>query len=153
MFYNYSKFKYLYIIFINVYQKVFEKKYNYKMINMTNVVKIAKMDEEKRKEEMSKVFGKILKEKEEKQLKALEEMIKDMKEATDNEYIDLCLTNLGISASLPDDQLKAFVAIRMKANSELPDDIKSRDMKMLSTALGKAPENVKTRISAFMPKN
>ncbi len=120
---------------------------------MANAVKIAKMDEEKRKEEMSKLIGKLLKDKEEKQLKTLVEMITDMKEATDEEYINLCLTNMGIASTLNDTQLKGFMALRMKANSELPGDIKSRDMKMINDAMGKVPENTRNKLSAAMPKN
>ncbi len=140
-------------IFISyIYRKIFKVLSNFNMIKMVNTEKIAKMDEEKRKEEMSKVFEKLFKDKEEKQIKTLKEMVTDMKKATDDEYLNLCLTNMGIAATLPEDQLKGFITVRMKANSELPDELKTRDMKMLNEAMAKAPEDVKAKLAPLMPK-
>ncbi len=123
------------------------------MIKMVNIVKIAKMDDEKRKKEMTGILMDLLKEKSEKTQKELEKLITEMKNVTDDEYLNLCLTNMLIANTLDDENVKNFLALRLKANSEMPDNIKSRDMKMIESAMAKSPENVRARLSSLMPKN
>jgi len=118
-----------------------------------DVLKIAKMDAEKRKSEMMGFFNLIEKENDENRLITMVSMIKKMKNAADEEYLNLCLTNMDIVSTFGDSDMKDFMALRMKANSELPDDMKSRDMKMINDAMKTATDRVRTRLTNAMPKN
>ncbi len=127
------------------------------MINMdTNdydVLKIAKMDAAKRKSEMIDFFNLIEKENDTDRLKTMVSMIEKMKDATDSEYLNLCLTNMDIVSTFSDSDMKDFMALRMKANSELPDDMKKRDMNMVNNAMKTATVHVRNRLTNAMPKN
>lgn len=118
-----------------------------------DVLKIAKMDTDKRKSEMIDFFNLIEKENDTDRLKTMVSMIEKMKDATDSEYLNLCLTNMDIVSTFNDSDMRDFMALRMKANSELPDDIKNRDMNMINNAMKTATERVRNRLTNAMPKN
>jgi hypothetical protein len=120
------------------------------MIKMVDIVAIAQMDSEKRKETMQKLFGEMLKEDDSKKIAMMKDLITAMNKTDDATYTGLCLTNLEIASQFGDDELKAFVALRMRTNSELPQEIKTRDMKMIQAAMAKVPSSVSQRVSKFM---
>ncbi len=120
------------------------------MTKMEDIITIAKMDSEKRKETMQKLFGEMLKEDDSKKISMMKNLITGMGKTDDATYIGLCTTNLGIAAEMEDKELKAFVALRLKANSELPADLKARDMNMIQAAMGKVPASISQRIAGFM---
>ncbi len=120
------------------------------MIKMEDIVTIAKMDSEKRKETMMKLFSDMFKEDDSKKVEMMKNLITAMNKTDDATYIGLCTTNISIASSMGDDELKAFVALRMKANSELPADIRTRDLNMIQSAMGKVPSSVSQRIAKFM---
>jgi hypothetical protein len=120
------------------------------LIKMVDVLKIAKMDSKDRESAMQKLFGDIFKESDAKKVEMLKSFIMEMNKADDETYINLCRTNLGIASSMDDNTLKTFIGLRMKANSELPEDIKVRDMNMIKEAMEKSPKSVSAKISKFM---
>ena len=120
------------------------------MIKMENIVTIAKMNPDKRKEEMQKLLTEMLKVDDASKVKTMKDLITEMNKADDETYIGLCMTNLGIASEFSDDQLKAFIALRMKANSELPPDLQKRDMKMIQATMQKMPQAIVQKVSKFM---
>jgi len=120
------------------------------MIKMEDIVTIAKMDSEKRKETMQKLFGEMLKEDDSKKITMMKDLITEMSKADDATYIGLCATNLEIASGFSDDEIKGFVALRMKTNSELPPELKARDMKMIQGAMAKVPPSVSQKVAKFM---
>ncbi|MEM0140188.1 MAG: hypothetical protein QXZ44_06215 [Ferroplasma sp.] len=120
------------------------------MIKMIDIVAISKMEPEKRKMEMQKVLTGMFTLSDSEKIKDMKAMIIAMENATDEEYSELCLTNIGIASTLPDAQLKAFFELRMKVNSELPSDARERDMKMIRMALQKEPSDISKKISGMM---
>ncbi|MEM0140373.1 MAG: hypothetical protein QXZ44_07190 [Ferroplasma sp.] len=113
-------------------------------------VEISEMDDKDRENEMNKIFGELFNKKPEEIVEELESMITDMRKATDDNYLKLCLTNLGITSNLSDEKLKDFVSLRLKANSRLPDYIKNRDMQILQKAIKQAPAEIRDRVLKFM---
>ncbi len=120
------------------------------MIKMEDILTIAKMSPEKRKEAMQKLFAQMFKEDDAAKVKMIKGLITEMNKADDETYIGLCTTNMGIASELSDAQLKGFVALRMKANSELPPELQKRDMKMIQATMQKMPQSVVQKISKFM---
>ncbi len=120
------------------------------MIKMDDPVKIAKMDSENRKKAMQEVFNEMFKHSDEEKVDLIKNFITGIRAVDDSTYIGLCTTNLDLAAGMGENELKAFVGIRMKANSELPPDLKARDMKLLQAAMGKVPASVSGKISKFM---
>ncbi|MFP3165306.1 MAG: dehydrogenase [Acidianus sp.] len=102
---------------------------------------------------MSKLFQQLLQMKDEDKINTLKGLIREMAEkATDEEYLNLCKTNLKLASTLPDDVLKAFIQLRMQASSQLPKDLHDRDMKLLTKALGEVDTQIREKISRNMPK-
>ena len=116
-----------------------------------DVVALADLSEVERSEKMGAMFQQLGSLPEEEQLAALRSMIREMAEkATDIQYLRLCATNLTLAASLPNDQLKPFLANRMKASSSLPVQLAERDMKHVQEAISKAQPSIREKITSNM---
>ncbi|SMD30356.1 dehydrogenase [Picrophilus oshimae] len=116
-----------------------------------NIVEIARMPENERKSEMMDLFKNLMSKNDAEMLSSMKDLITEMcRDANENEYINLCLTNMSIVLSMDDRSLKSFIKIRMKANSELNDSYKSRDMEMIEKAMERLPENDRKRLMAAM---
>ncbi|AAT43336.1 hypothetical dehydrogenase [Picrophilus oshimae DSM 9789] len=127
--------------------------YCYLFIEMIimNIVEIARMPENERKSEMMDLFKNLMSKNDAEMLSSMKDLITEMcRDANENEYINLCLTNMSIVLSMDDRSLKSFIKIRMKANSELNDSYKSRDMEMIEKAMERLPENDRKRLMAAM---
>ena len=123
------------------------------MIKMEDIITIAKMSPEKRKEAMQKLFAQMFKEDDAAKVKMIKGLITEINKADDETYIGLCTTNMGIASELSDDQLKGFVALRMKANSELPPELQKRDMKMMQATMQKMPLLCDLCVNALLCRN
>ena len=71
--------------------------------------------------------------------------------ANDEEYINLCKTNIKLASTLPDNILKAFLKIRLQASAELPKNIHDKDMNMINRALALVEPSIREKILKNMP--
>ncbi|EZQ11262.1 MULTISPECIES: hypothetical protein [Acidianus] len=117
-----------------------------------DIVQISKLPEKERENAMEKLFEGLMKMNDDKaKLDALKSLIKEMVEkATDDEYINLCLTNLKIASKLPDEQLKPFIQLRLRASQELPANLSKRDNDMMQKALKMLDPKTAEKISRNM---
>ncbi|AUW94458.1 MAG: dehydrogenase [Sulfobacillus thermosulfidooxidans] len=116
-----------------------------------DVIAIGSMPAHEREVAMGKMFEKLMEMPESEQMSAFEALIGQMAEkGTDEQYRNLCLTNLKLAAGLPDSALKPFLMMRMKAASHLSPPLAQRDMKMLQEALEQSDPAIKEKIAQNM---
>jgi hypothetical protein len=100
---------------------------------------------------MGQMFQQLLPLSAEQQKEALGDLLRQMGEkASDQQYLDLCATNLKLAAMLPDATLKQFLAVRMQAVSELPPALAERDRTLLRQALDQADHAIGEKITRNM---
>jgi len=120
-------------------------------INLPDIVQISKLNEKEREKTMSSLFSELLKMPDKQKLEILKNLLKEMGDrASDEEYINLCKTNIKIASSLPEDTLSAFLKLRMQAVSELPKNYQDRDQKLMMNALNTFSDDIKNKIMNAM---
>ncbi|HBQ93913.1 MAG: dehydrogenase [Firmicutes bacterium] len=116
-----------------------------------NVLAIASLDAVEREAKMGELFQQLLPLPESEQLSALQALIREMGEkATDDQYRNLCFTNLKLAANLPDEALKNFLRVRLEAGRTLPPQLAERDQKLMKMSLGEVDEQIRAKISKNM---
>lgn len=119
--------------------------------NLPDIVQISKLNEKEREKTMSSLFSELLKMPDKQKLEILKNLLKEMGDrASDEEYINLCKTNIKIASSLPEDTLSAFLKLRMQAVSELPKNYQDRDQKLMMNALNTFSDDIKNKIMNAM---
>jgi len=117
----------------------------------TEISKILKMDKEKQSATMLQIFQGLLGKSIDEIASAMKDMIMQVDKAgTDNEYVKLCETNLGLVRSLPPETAEKIIRARLKAQAELPEKQKKRDTADLSKALASVDKDGK--ITAIIKK-
>jgi len=120
-------------------------------INLLDIVQISKLNDKEREKTMSSLFSELLKMPDKQKLEILKNLLKEMGDrASDEEYINLCKTNIKIASSLPEDTLSAFLKLRMQAVSELPKNYQDRDQKLMMNALNTFSDDIKNKIMNAM---
>ncbi|AWR93572.1 dehydrogenase [Acidianus brierleyi] len=120
-------------------------------INLPDIVQISKLNEKEREKTMSSLFSELLKMPDKQKLEILKNLLKEMGDrASDEEYINLCKTNIKVASSLPEDTLSAFLKLRMQAVSELPKNYQDRDQKLMMNALNTFSDDIKNKIMNAM---
>ncbi len=117
---------------------------------MKSIVEISEMNPEDMEKEMKEILYSIKDHSENDIIDTLKGFLIEMRKVNDENYLKLCITNMSIISKFNDDDLKNFIMLRLKANSEVPDFIQKRDLDIIKKALEKAPEDVRNRISKFM---
>ncbi len=116
-----------------------------------DVLAVASMSEGDREKAMGQVFEQLMPLSEEQQVSKFHELIGEMAEkASDEQYANLCSTNLKLASALPAPDLKKFLAVRMKAAARLPKNLSERDMKLLQASLAKCSPAIQEKISQNM---
>ncbi|CAC11672.1 hypothetical protein [Thermoplasma acidophilum] len=101
-----------------------------------DIGKILKMKKKEQSDAMLALFQGLLDKDVDQISTAMKGLIEDVdKIASDKEYISLCETNLNLVKGLPEATAEKIISARLKAQSELPENIKSRDSKNLAEAL------------------
>ncbi|WP_175266767.1 hypothetical protein [Acidiplasma cupricumulans] len=78
-------------------------------------------------------------------------MIIEMRKATDENYVNFCITVFKVISEMDGDKIRDYLNLRVKANMDLPEMIRDRDLKMMEKALAAAPDDVIQKISKYMP--
>ncbi|MCL4352781.1 MAG: dehydrogenase [Firmicutes bacterium] len=121
------------------------------MSQSIDVLTIAALPEEDREATMGQMFQQLLPLNVEQQKNALGDLLRQMGEkASDQQYLDLCATNLKLAAMLPDKTLHQFLAVRMQAAAELPSELAERDGTLLRQALEHADHGIREKITRNM---
>ncbi len=121
------------------------------MQSLPDLIQVARLNEKEREEAMSKLFSQLMAMDDRQKLEALRQLIRFMAEkATDEEYLNLCKTNVKIASSLPDNVLSAFLKLRMEAVSGLPKELQGRDQRLLSLALQGLDERSRQKVMMAM---
>ncbi|AEB95174.1 hypothetical protein [Metallosphaera cuprina] len=122
------------------------------MAGQIDVVQIARLSERERESTMRSLFQQLLALNDDQKLSTLKGLVKEMGEkANDEEYINLCKTNMKLASTLSDDMLKVFLKIRLQASAELPKNIHDRDMNMINRALALVEPSIREKIQRNMP--
>ncbi len=110
-------------------------------INLSLDVKsLLKLPENKKEETLKNVFSSLLGLQQEQVVNALTDFIKEVqKYANDDQYKEICKTNLKIISSLPENVAKQVVMMRLQAQNNLPESMKNRDKKVLNDAINESP--------------
>ncbi len=112
-----------------------------------NVLAVASMAPDEREAKMGELFQQLLPLPEPDQLSALQALIKEMAEkATDEQYKNLCFTNLKLAAGLPDEILKKFLVVRLEAGRTLPQPLAERDHMLMQESLGEVDAGIRNKI-------
>ncbi len=122
------------------------------MAEQIDVVAIASMPEEDREATMGQLFHQLLPLDPAQQQDSLEHLIRAMGEhANDQQYLDLCATNLKLASMLPDADLARFLSVRLNAAAALPPNLAERDMNLMQQALKQSDASIQKKISLNMP--
>jgi hypothetical protein len=112
---------------------------------------VSRLNDKEREEVMSKLFSQLMSMDERQKVEAMREMIKYMAEkATDEEYLNLCRTNIKLASGLQDNVLSSFLKVRMQAVSQLPKELRDRDQRLLATALQSLDEKTREKMMKAM---
>ncbi len=115
--------------------------------NLPDIVQISRLSDKEREQVISNLFSELLKMPDNQKIEALKALLKEMGDkASDEEYINLCKTNIKVASSLPESTLSAFLKARMQAISQLPKNYQVRDQKLLMAALNTFDESTKNKI-------
>ena len=105
-----------------------------------DVRQLLSMDPASRERFLRGLFGQLLGMSREQVVGALVEFLKALSAAaTDEQYKDVCKTNVGIIAGLPADVARQVVQMRLEAQSRLPPDLRERDQRLLNQAIAESP--------------
>lgn len=105
-----------------------------------DVRQVIKMSPSEREKFMSQVFSQLMGLSREQVVSALVDFIKQLSSAaTDEQYKEVCKTNVGIIAQLPEAAAKAVVQMRLEAQSRLPPGLRERDQRLLNQAIAESP--------------
>ena len=116
-----------------------------------NAVAIASMAPAEREAKMGELFQQLLPLPQSEQLSTLQALIKQMAEnATDEQYQNLCFTNLKLAAGLPDEALKKFLVVRLEAGKTLHQGLAERDQKLMQISLGEVDAPIRDKIMRNM---
>ncbi|MGC9071618.1 MAG: hypothetical protein ACP5HK_02845 [Acidilobus sp.] len=59
--------------------------------------------------------------------------------ATDDQYKEVCKTNISLIAGLPAEAARTVLRARLEAQRRLPPDLRARDEKVLNQAIKESP--------------
>lgn len=105
-----------------------------------DVRQLLNMDPATRESFMRNVFGQLLGMQREQVVAALADFLKALSSAaTDEQYKEVCKTNVGIIAGLPTDVARQVVQMRLEAQSRLPPGLRERDQRLLNQAIAESP--------------
>ncbi|MCI2415190.1 MAG: dehydrogenase [Candidatus Aramenus sp.] len=118
---------------------------------LPDLIQVSRLNDKEREEVMSKLFSQLMSMDERQKVEAMREMIKYMAEkATDEEYLNLCRTNIKLASGLQDNVLSSFLKVRMQAVSQLPKELRDRDQRLLATALQSLDEKTREKMMKAM---
>ncbi|KJE49904.1 hypothetical protein SE19_08135 [Acidiplasma aeolicum] len=109
------------------------------------------MDEKTRKSETALYINELLQMNQNEIEKIMRDMIIEMRKATDENYVNFCITVFKVISEMDGDKIRDYLNLRVKANMDLPEMIRDRDLKMMEKALAAAPDDVIQKISKYMP--
>lgn len=105
-----------------------------------DVKQLVRMSPEERERLMSQVFSQLMTMSREQVVSTLVEFLKQLSAAAnDDQYKEVCKTNVGIIARLPDATAKQVIQMRLEAQSRLPPDLRERDQRVLTKAIQESP--------------
>lgn len=105
-----------------------------------DVRQVVNMSPDEREKFMTQVFNQLMGMSREQVISTLVEFIKQLAAvATDEQYKEVCKTNVGIIGKLPEDVAKQVVQMRLEAQSRLPPGLKERDQRLLMQAISESP--------------
>ena len=105
-----------------------------------DVRQLLSMDPASRERFLRGLFDQLLRMDREQVVGALVEFLKALSAAaTDEQYKDVCKTNVGIIAGLPADVARQVVQARLEAQSRLPPGLRERDQRLLNQAIAESP--------------
>ncbi len=105
-----------------------------------DVRRLLSMDPSSREAFLKGLFSQLLGMSHEQVVAALVDFLKALSlAATDEQYKEVCKTNVGIIAGLPTDVAKQVVRIRLEAQQRLPPGTRERDQRILNQAIAESP--------------
>ncbi|WP_157463205.1 transcriptional regulator [Caldisphaera lagunensis] len=105
-----------------------------------DIKSLLSLPENKREETLKSIFSSLLGLQQDQVVNALTDFLKGLQTyANDNQYKEVCKTNLKIISSLPDNVAKQVIAMRLQAQNNLPENMKNRDKKVLNDAINESP--------------
>ncbi|MGC8570609.1 hypothetical protein [Caldivirga sp.] len=121
------------------------------MSTQLDPISVARMPESQRESTIKGVLEGLFKMKQDDAFKALRSVIQTLAErATDQEYINWCLTTMRILASYPDDVVKAGLTLRRNVVSSLDKRLADRDAAIISRVLNMLDNNTRQKLMRNM---
>lgn len=121
------------------------------MSTQLDPIAVARMPENQRESTIRGVLEGLFKMKQDEAFNALRGVIRTLAErATDQEYINWCLTTMRILASYPDDVVKAGLTLRKNVVSSLDKRLADRDAAIISRVLNMLDNNTRQKLMRNM---
>lgn len=123
------------------------------MASQLDPIAVARMPESQREAVIRDVLQGLFKMSQDQAFQALRSVISTLAErASDQEYINWCLTTMRILASYPDDVVKAGLTLRSRVVSSLDKRLADRDSVIVSRVLSMLDESTRQKLMRNMPK-
>ncbi len=105
-----------------------------------DVRQLISMDPSSRERFMRGVFGQLMGMSRDQVINALVAFISQLSSvANDEQYKEVCKTNVSIIASLPPETARQVVQMRLEAQSRLSPGLRERDQRLLNQAIAESP--------------